>query len=78
MNEYSSFKSFSDIDKKLSASSNVSDVRNMERDNHQSNKRNEKKRRLNKMNQHIMIVRSVKKMESPTIALRQKRNGKTI
>lgn len=43
MNEYSSFKSFSDIDKKLSASSNVSDVRNMERDNHQSNKRNEKK-----------------------------------
>lgn len=43
MNEYSSFKSFSDIEKKLSASSNAPDVRNMERDNHQSNKRNEKK-----------------------------------
>lgn len=76
MNEYSSFKSFSDIEKKLSASSNAPDVRNMERDNHQSNKRNEKKEKAEQNKSAYYDCEKCKKDGLPNYRFKTKENLK--
>lgn len=70
MNEWSSFKSFLDIDEKLSVSSNASD----ERMQHKSIQNDKTKVQEYKKHQHIMIVKCVKKKDAPTIGFRQKKN----